>query len=230
MKEQAVNKINKMGKVSNVVVTICKVCIIIGIVIFGLAGAGCILIPDGSMRVVSTEKVAVELEYDKFGAGMEEAEILNLVKGGVDGLLINNKEVAVEEVDITGNKLTVTQEAQQFELDFHDLGWMNFVLVIMLVLVLITLIFAGGLCKAFRDCESPFEENVIQKMQHFAYSLIPWTVGSSGITAVKNLMLGETGFMLSVDLWMVLIVLVVFMLVSIFKYGAVLQQESDETL
>lgn len=230
MKEQAVNKINKMGKVSNVVVTICKVCIIIGIVIFGLAGAGCALIPDGTMRVVSTEKVAVELEYDKFGAGMEEAEILDMVNGTLEGLLINNKEVAVEEVDIVGNKMNVTQEAQQFELDFHDLGWMNFVLVIMLVLVLITLIFAGGLCKAFRDCESPFEENVIQKMQHFAYSLIPWTVGSSGITAVKNLMLGESNYWLSVDLGMVLIVLVVFMLVQIFKYGAVLQQESDETL
>ncbi len=230
MKEQAVNKINKMGKVSNVVVTICKVCIIIGIVIFGLAGAGCALIPDGTMRVVSTEKVAVELEYDKFGAGMEEAEILDWVNGTFEGLLINNKEVAVEEVDIVGNKMNVTQEAQQFELDFHDLGWMNFVLVIMLVLVLITLIFAGGLCKAFRDCESPFEENVIKKMQHFAYSLIPWTVGSSGITAVKNLMLGESNYWLSVDLGMVLVVLVVFMLVHIFKYGAVLQQESDETL
>lgn len=230
MKEQAVSKINKMGKVSNVVVTICKVCIIIGIVIFGLAGAGCALIPDGTMRVVSSEKVAVELEYDKFGAGMEESEILDMVNGTLEGLLINNKEVAVEEVDIVGNKMNVTQEAQQFELDFHDLGWMNFVLVIMLVLVLITLIFAGGLCKAFRDSQSPFEENVIKKMQHFAYSLIPWTVGSSGITAVKNLMLGESNYWLSVDLGMVLIVLVVFMLVQIFKYGAVLQQESDETL
>ncbi len=230
MKEQAVKKINKMGKASNIVVTICKICIIIGMVIFFIAGVGCILLPEGSMRVVSTEKVAVELAYDKFGAGKDESEILELVSGALDGVLINNKEVSVEDVNITGNKMTVTKEADKFELDFHDVGWMNFVLVIMLVLVLITLVFAGGLCKAFRDCESPFEENVIKKMQHFAYSLIPWTIGSSGITGVKNLLLGESGFILSVDLWMVLIVLVVFMLVSIFKYGAVLQQESDETL
>ena len=157
MKEQAVNKINKMGKISNVVVTICKVCVIIGIVIMLLAGIGCTLIPDGSMKMVSTEKVAVELAYDKFGAGKDESEIMDLVSGALEGVLINNKEVSVEDVDITGNKMTVTKEADKFELDFHDVGWMNFVLVIMLVLVLITLVFAGGLCKAFRDCESPLK-------------------------------------------------------------------------
>ena len=36
--------------------------------------------------------------------------------------------------------------------------------------------------------------------------------------------------MIGVDLGMVLIIFFIFVLVHIFKYGAVLQQESDETL
>ncbi len=75
------------------------------------------------------------------------------------------------------------------------------------------------------------EKNVIKKMQYFAYSLVPWAVVSMISDSIRESILNnKLSVMFSIDLGVVLIVLVVLLLVHIFKYGAVLQQESDETL
>ena len=71
----------------------------------------------------------------------------------------------------------------------------------------------------------------VQPHQNLAYSLIPWaffTTVSDGM--VTGMMTGKTQFNVGVDLGMVLVIVIIFALTYIFKYGAVLQQESDETL
>lgn len=231
MKEQAVQKINKIGKISSVVALICKILVGVGIGALILAAIVCVVIPKESVQIVSTEKVEVAVDYSKFDSWMDEAEIKKQIEAGTEELLINGEEVVAEDVEIVGNRIRVTQENEQYVLDIHEMSGMLIVLALMLVLVMISLVFAGGLCKAFRDCQSPFEENVIKKMQHFAYSLIPWIVASSVIEGIgSKLMTGGQIITVSVDVGMILVVLVVFLLVYIFKYGAVLQQESDETL
>ena len=231
MKEQAVQKINKIGKISSVITLICKILVGVAIGILLLASLVCFLIPKDSIRFVSTEKVAVEMDYSKFGTSLSEEDIKKQIDEGMGDLLINGNEVTIEEVEVVGNKVNVTQEGQQFVMDIHDVSGMTFILGLMLIVVMITLVCAGGLCKAFRDCQSPFEENVIKKMKHFAYSLIPWIAASTIIQAVgTKLMTGGQGVSITIDIGMILVVLVVFLLVYIFRYGAVLQQESDETL
>ena len=61
------------------------------------------------------------------------------------------------------------------------------------------------------------EESVIKAMRAFGISLIPW--------AVFRLCVGSTA-----GVAILLLAFVIFLLVKIFKYGAELQQESDETL
>jgi len=59
--------------------------------------------------------------------------------------------------------------------------------------------------------------------------LIPWTV----VSTVSDVVLYHSErfpINFSVNINMVIVVLLVLALVYIFKYGAVLQQESDETL
>ncbi len=231
MKEQAVQKINKIGKISSVVALICKILVGVAIGILILAAIVCFLIPKDSVRIVSTEKMATEVDYSKFGKLVDEAELKKQIEAGTEELVINGEDVAIENVEVVGSMVHITHENEQYVLDIHEMSGMLIVLALMLVLVMISLVFAGGLCKAFRDCQSPFEENVIRKMQHFAYSLIPWIVASSVIEGIgSKFMTGGQMITVSVDVGMILVVLVVFLLVYIFKYGAVLQQESDETL
>lgn len=229
MKEQAVQKINKIGKFSNVIVLICKILVGLGIGILLFASIACLLIPKDSIHIVSEERVALEIDYSRFGILSSEEEVTEQWETGMEGLLIDGKEM--DEVEIDGDMVYVTSEGQQFVLDLHNLAGKLFVLVIMLILVMVTLVFAGSLCKAFRDCRSPFEENIIKKMQHFAYSLIPWIIASSVIESIESKIMSSGQIVsVSIDVGMILVVMVVFLLVSIFKYGAVLQQESDETL
>lgn len=231
MKEQAIQKINKVGKFSNVIVLICKILVGLGIGILLFASIVCLLIPEDSIHIVSEERVALEIDYSRFGIFSSKEEVTEQWETGMEGLLINGKEMVVEEVEIDGNMVHITPEGQQFVLDLHNLAGIAFVLVIMLMLVMVTLIYAGSLCKAFRDCHSPFEENIIKKMQHFAYSLIPWIIASSVIESIESKIMSSGQIVsVSIDVGMILVVMVVFLLVSIFKYGAVLQQESDETL
>ncbi len=118
-----------------------------------------------------------------------------------------------------------------YTIEFRDLGIVCALGVVTLVALLITLIFAGKLCKAFRDCESPFEENVVKQLNALAFSLLPWVVLDSLTESVTESIFTNTfNLFIGVDLGMVMIIFFIFVLAYIFKYGAVLQQESDETL
>ena len=92
--------------------------------------------------------------------------------------------------------------------------------------------FFGNLAKAFRYCVSPFDANVIDAMRKFAYSLIPWVVLDSVTATAASGLGGSLGnsVNININLGMLFMVLVVFGLCYVFRYGAVLQQESDETL
>ena len=115
--------------------------------------------------------------------------------------------------------------------DVHDLSYRLLPVLVTILAALVCMIFAGRLCKAFRDCETPFSENVIRCLQHLAYSLIPWTILSPvAENTARNLFSGDMNIVISLNLGMIVAVLFVFMLVAVFKYGAMLQQESDETL
>lgn len=191
-------------------------------------------IPKGSIQVDGTKKAVIEVDVEKFGQTLSEADA-EMIKAELEtetkGIELDGDAVSHENVEVIGNIIRVGEEGRAFSLDIHDLGWMVLLVMVMMALVMVTLCFIGSLCKAFRNCRSPFEENVIQKMQRFAYALIPWTIASSMIDSIGNSFISgypEVSFSLNVG--MILIVLVVFLLTYIFKYGAVLQQESDETL
>ena len=75
---------------------------------------------------------------------------------------------------------------------------------------------AKKMAKALENCNSPFEENVIKSMKHFAFSMIPWGI--------------IYGYFFNSLILTVLIVLIVMAIVYIFSYGAELQHESDDTV
>ena len=138
-------------------------------------------------------------------------------------------QVSNIEVDDKGFSLDADGQTEAIPLKkisvFMIGAWIN------LIVTMVTLWFIGALCKAIKNCDSPFSEDVIRKMKRFAYSLIPWCVVSSvANSAMSSMWSNHWDFNLSVNGNMVAVVLVVLALTYIFQYGAVLQQESDETL
>ena len=251
MKEQAIKKINKVGKISNIVTLICKILVIIGLVFSLLGAVVCFVIPESLVKVTTATVITTEIDFSELGmqipqeqldeleqiqSVMEEGDLqVDYVQNGVlNGQLAleSSKETYIPtNMQVTANGYTVEAHSGDVTMSMRDVAVLLMIASVALVMTLVTLFFIGGLCKAFRDCASPFEENVIKKMQNLAIALIPWTVISTLTDSIlTSLTTNSMQWSVSLDMGVILVVLVVLILVYIFKYGAVLQQESDETL
>ncbi len=233
MKEEAIKKINKIGKVSSVFALIGKILVGMSMVLLMLSAIVCFFVPEELMTITVDEKVGFTLDAGAFGEKMTDKDAAELKKEFKESfeLEMAGEEVQLEDVVVTDDKLRADTVVPTYSFTIRDLAWLMLVLALNVTMVMVTLCFISALCKAFRDCESPFEENVVKKMSNLAYSLIPWAVFSTITNSVADSLLqNKISVNFTVDLGVIMIVLVVFVLVHIFKYGAMLQQESDETL
>ena len=235
MKEQAIAKINKIGNVSNILTNVCKALIIMGMVACLVGAVLCFLIPDKLVSFSLTPQLSVHVDYSVLGDMMtpEDRAALNdpTIEEQLKQEFVTDEELSGMTVSVANQVIHLEDTEEGDTYTMHDVAWLVMMSFIMLTMSLVTLIFVGKLCKAFRDCDSPFAENVIRKMQNLAYALIPWTIVSIITdTIMASVTSNKFSMMFSVDLGVILTALLVLVLAYIFKYGAVLQQESDETL
>ncbi len=248
MKEQAIQKINKVGKVSYVIAVIAKIFVIIGLVVTLVSAVACFVMPKDGIKMTMAGNMEIAVDFAAMGGEITEEDIEQLQAmtpgenimvedvqiGMVDGefgFSVAGQEYEIVDSAVNGNVMTMLWASNGRTFSLRNLAVVWLIASLAMVMTIVTITFVEKLCKAFRDCESPFEENVIKKMQNLAISLIPWTIVSSITNSVKDSFLnGGVSVSLTVDLGVVLVVLIVLVLVYIFKYGAVLQQESDETL
>lgn len=230
MKEQAIQKINKIGNISGIIALVAKVLVGIAMAVVLVATIVCLLIPESMIKVSTTADVNMEIDYSALGITVSEEQMAE-AKAQLEQDIIEEDGEGFASVEVTPSLIKMTGAVEEYEFTVKILVELLAMALGTLILTFVTLIFVGRLCKAFRDCQSPFEENVINKMQHFAYALIPWAVISTITTSLTESMLNNKVIVnFRFDLRTILIVLVVLVLVYIFKYGAILQQESDETL
>lgn len=236
MKTEAITKINKMGKAGAILALITKIFLGIGL-------AGCLIgliatlvLPKDLVQVHMNGTADVMLNLSNFGENIfGDAEVENQIADNVTknaNITYAGNHFEVSEVKTEDSQMAIKATGELTNFNIRSCAWALVGAIINLVLLFVSTVFAGKLAKSFRDCTSPFEENVIRNMKAFAYSLIPWSVISSvvGYFCTKIWMSGSTGFDFSIDISIIVIVLVMLALAYIFQYGAVLQQESDETL
>ena len=236
MKEQAIQKINKVGKAGHIIALICKIVLIIGLVACLSAMIAMFFVPKGMLTARTSGDADFRIDLSVIGKTLsqEDQDSINSGKTGYDGvayIAAGGTEYDLSEIHATENDITVLGGSDETVLDFHDLSLFLFPVLINIISALACMIFTGRLCKAFRYCKTPFEENVITRLQQLAYSLIPWTVLSSlAKGTMDSIMDGKLHLYFNLNIGMLVTVLLVFLLVVVFKYGAVLQRESDETL
>ncbi len=239
MKENAILKINKMGKISCIVTTIAKVFAGIGLAVCLIAGIILAVVPEDFMTMEMSSEVLMNIDLDKLGfsigdEGLKELETemeQEMLKEASVSFDMYGASYALEDVSVTEDSMQLDAVAKDFNFSLSSLKWIMLMGTLTCTMTMVTLFFIGALCKAFRNCQSPFEENVIEKMQNLAISLIPWAFMTS-ITDIctQSFLTGKFQASFGIDLHMVLIILLILVLMYIFKYGAVLQRESDETL
>lgn len=237
MKEDAISKINKMGRIATIITVIAKIFIIMALIGVFAATVAAAFIPKDFLTVSTDSRFLVDISFSSFGKTLTDEELL---QGRQEVEKILEEEAAdgagygINAIDINNDSIyvDVTDTSNNIDFNLHSLVWVLSFVLFYLAMTLVTLFFIGFLFKAFQNCKSPFEQNVIKKMKNLAFSLIPWAVLSTVRDSVirsfftKSIQFNGIG----IDLKIVMAVLIILALAYIFQYGAVLQQESDETL
>lgn len=218
MNNEKVTKINKLGKALRIIINICRCLLIVGIVCCIIGAVLCLNIPNDAVSVNGTAKGIVTIDDSKVPSFIELVDIeesdIHLNSHGLDivwNVTENKSTDDIRTIDINGNAENVTGK----EIKLAAAGACGTgALVCAIYLIMLT--FGGKLANALETCNSPFEENVIRRMKHFAYSLIPWVIVDAGG--------------IHINVMTVMFVIIFIILTHVFAYGAELQRESDETV
>lgn len=236
MKQEAIQKINKMGHAGQIITNILKAFVGIGIALALFSTIFLIWMPDELFNFKLDGMANITMDPTTIGAQTTNTDREKLEKEFEDlkeemTFSVDGTEYGIIDMQLVEDTIQMKANGTIADVTPNKLAWVAFSALLQTIMTMVTLFFVGALCKAFRNCQSPFENNVIIKMRNFAFSLIPWVVLSSvSNSAMEALFSEKMTFQLSANVNIIFAVLVILALTYIFKYGAVLQQESDETL
>lgn len=231
MKQEVVAKINKFGKIGEVIAQISRVILIAGAVILLAAGIFMLALPKDLFTLDYFVGMDMELDLDTIGETVTEEDIAELDTEAYQISVSENEMfIADFEADEAENTVSIQMESKPTNM-FNAPKIIIFILLelVLMAVNIVTVTFIIKLCKEFKICETPFSEGVIKRMKQVGFSLLPWCVVYPTAEAAANFMVSNN-LNISLDLGMLIMALVVLALTYIFKYGAMLQQESDETL
>ena len=224
-------KVNRIGKAGKIVSIILIILLSIGALALVLGGIACAILPKDLVEV--NLRPVVDVKVDKELMGTEWANI--------DKLLDEAQKKAGEEFEGAGVALEKTDKGLTVHVDPKDEADVTFGLrdanraiwagLVGIASAIVTLVMFLKLCQAFEACRTPFDEPVIQRMNTFAWTLLVCAVVSCFARgAVSAILSGWQRMSFNLNLTSVFTALMVFFLCMVFRYGAQLQKEADETL
>lgn len=232
-------KINIIGKIGRIVTTILIVVMILGAVATA-AGIGVTAsLPEDALGVT----VSGTADITAKGKVLESITnaISDAAKGGKGVIKLGDSNLAIGDVEDsvpegvtvapTDKGITMSMENQRMDLNVKSVMIALIFTLLNTICTIVVLFMVRALMKSIEKCETPFCDPVIRNMRRFGFSLIPFAVfsGTSENTWQSLFTVGvETHS--GINLTVVFGILIVFMLVMIFSYGAELQKQSDETL
>ena len=236
MKNEVISKINTIGKAGNIISKIAKIIMIIGLVgcivgtvllsfipkdfvTFNMSGDAVITVNTDNMPLFEIIDFSDEVHIDK-----NEGDLS--VKWD-----INDVAYIVSELEQNGNIINMYAEAESYKIDISSFKWFLIPVIVFMISALVVVYFIGILCKKFQYCSTPFTEDIVKAIKNLAISIIPMALLQSVTDSITNsMMTGDIDIVLGIDLMTVILVILIFLLATIFKYGTMLQKESDETL
>ena len=226
---ETINKIGKVGGVLAMIVKIAVICGMVGIVI----GAACIylFVPKNLFQMDYTGKADITVDVGVLELSEEEVgEWEKVIEQMVFSL--NNQVLQMDSPELDGTVMTFQGVADTESVTRDNLIWILAAVFVDLLLYFGIVLMLAKLMKAFKVCTTPFSEDIIRKLRNVAISLIPWALLEPMCEEVIRYALSpnKMQFGVSISMGMVLVVISFLIIVEIFKYGAMLQQESDETL
>ena len=236
MKNSSISKINTAGLIGYIVSIVLMIATITGMVFTAILGAAALSVSKDSVQITVNSDIGIVSEgdflskLDKFMSIEGIDEIGDL--GKADGTVITTEDSDLSSVSVKKQDggLVVNAKTEAVTYSAKKLFVALVCGFIFLGAVTVCVYMLKRLMKALKNCETPFSEDVIKRMSGFAYSLIPAVALNIVFSGIWSSLSVGSGYNPTINIGSILLVAVVFVLVAIFKYGAQLQRESDETL
>ena len=225
MKNEIIEKVNKIGKVGQVIAKISKVVLLIGFVACLVSAVFLCMIPEETITMNMSHQAKVDID-------LNDMVVIEPVDEDEEGAIeINGVEYKITNYEQNEEHVTIHSESENYEFNLSHMWWVMIPALLSIAAIYVVVFFVEKLCKVFRECETPFTDEVVKIMEKIAVAIIPMACLSPITESISDsIMTGTVHIVLGVDLMMVVLVVLIFMLAAIFKYGTMLQIESDETL
>lgn len=236
MKNSKVKRINTAGLIGYIISIILIVCTIVGMVAIGILTAGAATISKDNINV----KVATNVDINSTGnflgklnsfIGIDGVEDLStLTQDAKDGIKLEDKDISELSVKEENGGFSINAKTNEITISMKKIIIALVLAFLFLGVVTYALYMVKALMKSLKNCETPFSEEVIKNMTRFGTSLVCVVVLKILFGGFWSTLTTGLRYDLNVDLSSILLVAVIYILITVFKYGAGLQQESDETL
>jgi len=217
MKNENVVKINNLGKVSRILIIIVMIINMIAIVCLPILYIVLLMLPDNSIIIKGSASARIIIDDEdlpKYAIRIDEQDFDGKIFGTALKWIVTDEGTVdgKHEISINGgiNDLTGKQ-LKSLALVLAACG------EVILICLYIALVFAQKLARALEECNSPFEEEVLRRMKVFGIALAVWACAVVLINGISGI-------------FAAFVVIVVLLFISVFKYGAQLQQQADDTV
>ncbi len=219
-----IKKINKIGKMGRIISKIGQVFLIIAMIVCTIVGVLFCTVTKEKASIYFTNSNQAFLQME----GDFSEKIADLI--GLDQVE-STFRFGEQTYQLVDEKTIDNPTDVNRVVHIHNLKWAIVVGVVVCAVYYSVLHCLGKICQALEVCETPFTEHVSKGLERLAYAMIFMVIANEvGPFLMKLLVLSTWDMTIHIDLAIVLLILCIFLLVQIFKYGTMLQIESDETL
>lgn len=236
MKNSNIKKINTAGLFGYIISIILIIGTIAGMVGIAIGTVGAITVAKENINVKvvtnidinSTGNFLKKLNSFIFIDGIEDLE--TLTEEAKNGIKLNDSDISELKVEEENGGLVINAKTNEITISMKKITVALILAFIFLGIITVTLYMVKALMKALKNCETPFSEDVIKKMSRFATSLVCTVVLKIIFSGLLSSLISSFSYKPTINLGSILLVAVIYILIIVFKYGAGLQRESDETL
>lgn len=236
-------KVNRIGLVGQIISVILIILTAVAIAALIMGTILFVLLPKDAIQIGFRSDFDVKVTDKLIGSFMDDIteEGLNEINAEVS---VNGRDYGEVAFEKQADGIVMSAASDRITLDLSRVTGALAAALIYAVTLLVIFIFLKRLSDGFRRCDTPFSNDVVSRMTTFAWVLLIGSVVSSVAQSVANTLVARsyqlefsinpsgmpTGLHFSFEFAPILIALVVLFLVMIFRYGAQLQKEADETL
>ena len=236
MENSNIKKINIAGKIGYIISIFLIIAVIVAMVAIGILTVGACTILNDDINV----KFATDINVNSKGNFLNTLnyfvsidgvkDLNNLTEEAKDGIKLNDKDISEISVKEENGGLLINAKTNDVTISMNKIIVSLVATLIFLVAITVSLYMLKALMKSLKNCKTPFSEDIIKNMTRFGYSLVCVVVLEILCSGFWSSLKAVSNYEFSVDLGSILLVAIIYILITVFKYGAKLQQESDETL